>query len=117
MIHFHVSLQVPFFNERLATQGTNMRLFARMGAHMRYQVSFAYKIFRALFATEWSFNILAFCVTALMEDKISFEREGLSARFTGERPIPGMAPRHMVYQMLLSCKWLIADIAAMRIIA
>lgn len=75
-----------------------------------------------------------------MEDKISFEREGLSARFTGERPIPGMAPRHMVYQMLLlekrnkhylklplsdiltpinylSCKWLIADIAAMRIIA
>lgn len=39
VIHLHVALQIAALDERLAAQSARVRFLARMGAHMRDQVT------------------------------------------------------------------------------
>lgn len=112
----HVPQHVAPLDVRLAALRTVVVLLAGVGPLVRHQVALADEVLRAHVAPEGPLHRLALGVTALVEQQVALERERLAALIALERTLSGMRPAHMVNEVLLPGKRLVAHVAAVRVV-
>lgn len=102
---------------RLAALRAVVILFAGMRSLMGHQMSLADEVLRAHIAAERPLHRLPLRVAALVEQQVALERERLAALIALERTLAGVRSAHVINQVLLSCKRLVAHIAAVWIVS
>lgn len=108
-----MSKHVAFLNEGLAAIRTAVRSLVRMRSSVRYQVSFAHKVFRTKIATERSLRVASFIVRTHVEEEVALQREALAALCANEWAFTGMTS-HVIDEMFLSRERLGANVATVR---
>lgn len=79
-------------------------------------MALADKVLRAHVAPERTLHGLALRMAPLVEQQVALERERLAALIALERTLSGMRPAHMINQVFLPCKRLVAHVAAVGIV-
>lgn len=79
-------------------------------------MALADEVLRAHVAPEGTLHRLTLRMAPLVEQQVALERERLAALIALERTLSGMRPAHMINQVLLPCKRLVAHVAAVGIV-
>lgn len=107
---------VPALDVRFAALRTVVVLLAGVRPLMGHQMALADEVLRAHVAPEGPLHRLPLGVAPLVEQQVALERERLAALIALERALPGMRPAHMIDQVLLPGKRLVAHIATVGIV-